>query len=233
MIIFSDYDRTLAMKEDGFEIREEVADRVNAFVRNGGKFFVVTGREKKNTGGIRRKTIYELSGKLSPTGWILENGGIIVLDREINLVEREWIDYMDEISEELYKEKIEFSKGETIIFADNSYDKKALLEKIVKKGKIEWNTKDAMILSSKINKGVGIDEVFRILGKDVSIGIGDAQNDISLFRKVDIKVAVNNALPCIKEIADIVLNNSAGYGVIELLDLIEENKVKIEDKIVK
>ncbi len=225
MIIFSDYDRTLARKEDGFVVRKEVIDRVNEFVRKGGMFFVVTGREKKNTGGIKRKTIYELSGNLSPSGWILENGGIIIYKNEKNIVDKEWITYMDYISEELEKEGIEYSKGETIIFADNSYSKKDILEKIVKKGKIEWNTKDAMILSSRIDKGVGIDEVLKVVNNDVKIGIGDAQNDIPLFNKVDIKVAVNNALPCIKQIANVVLKKPDGEGIIELLDMVEEGKL--------
>ncbi|BDC18509.1 HAD-IIB family hydrolase [Acidianus sp. HS-5] len=229
MIVFSDYDRTLAMQEDGFRIRDEVADRVNDFVKKGGKFFVVTGREKKYTGGIRRKTIYELSGRLSPSGWVLENGGIVLINnkKEIVLADKDWINRMEEISVKLDKVKIEYTKGETIIFVDNSYDKKDLLEKIVgKEGKIEWNTKDAMILSPKIDKGVGIDEVLNVLGKDISIGIGDAQNDIPLFKKVNIKVAVSNALPCIKEMANIVLKNPAGYGLMELLDLIEGNKIE-------
>ncbi len=57
------------------------------------------------------------------------------------------------------------------------------------------------------------------------IAVGDSQNDVSLFKVADFKVAVNNALREIKEISDLVLNKDDGQGIIELLNYIESGEI--------
>ncbi|ARM75601.1 HAD-IIB family hydrolase [Acidianus manzaensis] len=235
ILVLSDFDRTLADENDGFVIKKDIVKKINDFIQSHRNilFFVVTGRERKNIRGVKRKSVFELANGLKPTGWILENGSIIIIDnKEYIEVSKDWLSDIQKISEQLTKNGIDHALGETIIFADNTWDKRDLLNKIVSKvsegrGKIEWNTDDAMILEKNISKGRGIDKLMQLLNcKCIRIGIGDAQNDIPLFENVDIKVAVSNALPEIKKIANIVVNNGPGYGVLELFNLIESNKIQ-------
>ena len=50
------------------------------------------------------------------------------------------------------------------------------------------------------------------------VAAGDAENDLALFEVAGCAVAVANALPAVKERADIVTTGSHGAGVIELID---------------
>ena len=51
-------------------------------------------------------------------------------------------------------------------------------------------------------------------------GIGDAENDVDLLQRADVSVAVANALPRLKAIADKVTTQSRGAGVQELIEFI-------------
>ena len=52
-----------------------------------------------------------------------------------------------------------------------------------------------------------------------TIGAGGAENDHAFLRMCGLSVAVDNALPSIKEVADFVTSLSRGAGVTELIDL--------------
>jgi hypothetical protein len=50
------------------------------------------------------------------------------------------------------------------------------------------------------------------------VGIGDAENDHSLLTTCECSVAVANALPIVKEHADVTVNGENGRGVMELIE---------------
>ncbi len=56
-----------------------------------------------------------------------------------------------------------------------------------------------------------------------AIAIGDAENDHALLRSCEFAVAVANALPTLKEAADLVTKRDHGAGVAELIDAILED----------
>ena len=222
-MVLSDFDRTLAHEKDNFVIREDVAEVVNEFSKKY-LFFVVTGREKR--------FIDILAKGLKPTGWIVENGGIILLDnRKIKLVDEEWFSSREEILRLLSKEGIKYSLGEVIIYLNSVLDRKNTLDKLYNNmiseiARIEWNRNDVMIVPKNVSKGNAIRQLKSILNfKGKTIGIGDSQNDISLFEAVDIRVAVANALPEIKRISDIVLDKEDGEGIKEFLKNIIDNRL--------
>jgi len=55
---------------------------------------------------------------------------------------------------------------------------------------------------------------------DDVVAIGDAENDHAFLSICSIGVAVSNALPMLKERADLVTRRARGAGVIELIDRI-------------
>lgn len=50
------------------------------------------------------------------------------------------------------------------------------------------------------------------------VGVGDAENDHSFMHACGCAAAVANALPMVKEAADICLSGDQGDGVIELVE---------------
>jgi len=218
ILVASDYDRTLASEENNFIINEKVAKKINEFSKRF-KFIVVTGREKK--------FIDRLAVGLNPTGWILENGALIIYNnKEYILCSSDWLDKRERIVKILDQLKVRYSLGKVIIYVDNYGDKLANLKEITEYANIEISRKDVMILPKGIDKGVGLLKFKELIGfSGKIIAIGDSENDYSLFKVADIKIAVANAIPQIKEIADIVTVNPNGLGVIEILDKILSGQI--------
>jgi hypothetical protein len=215
-LVASDYDRTLASEKNGFIISDEVKEKVNEFSKKY-PFVVVTGRE--------RKFIKVLAKGLNPTAWVLENGPLLLIgEKEIHLVDEDWFEIRQSIVEKLEKLGLRYSVGKIIIYLDNvgNFSNKLRFDC----ARVEWNRNDAMIMPKNMDKGKGLLELVKILNfKGKIIAIGDSQNDIPLFKVADYKVAVANALDEVKKIADLVLNEENGKGVMSLLEMIESGNL--------
>ncbi|MCL2587554.1 MAG: Cof-type HAD-IIB family hydrolase [Firmicutes bacterium] len=76
------------------------------------------------------------------------------------------------------------------------------------------------IVNSTVSKGNGIRKFCELLSLDKSdtIAIGDGLNDIGMFENVNIKVAMGNALPQLKNLADIIVSDNNNDGVAEFLE---------------
>ena len=94
---------------------------------------------------------------------------------------------------------------------------------------LEWhlifNKGAVMALPADITKATGLTPALAALGVPPSrtIGVGDAENDQAFLRLCGLSVAVANALPSVKELADVVTSGARGAGVVELIeDLLSE-----------
>ncbi len=85
-----------------------------------------------------------------------------------------------------------------------------------------FNKGAVMVLPSSINKGLGVIAALEEMGLSPHncVGVGDAENDHAFLSICECAVAVANALPGIKECADVVTQRTHGAGVRELLDLV-------------
>jgi hydroxymethylpyrimidine pyrophosphatase-like HAD family hydrolase len=82
-----------------------------------------------------------------------------------------------------------------------------------------FNKGAVMVLPSGVNKASGLTcalEALKIPPSEVA-GVGDAENDHALLQLCGIGAAVANALPSLKEHADLVLSKTHGAGVSELI----------------
>lgn len=81
------------------------------------------------------------------------------------------------------------------------------------------NKKAVMVLPEGVNKASGLAAALAELGLDAAqvVGIGDAENDRSLLAISSLGVAVGNALPELKALADRVTVGERGAGVQELI----------------
>ena len=79
-----------------------------------------------------------------------------------------------------------------------------------------------MVLPVGIDKGTGLAAAVDRLGiRPVEVvGVGDAENDRPLLDLCGLGVAVANALPTLKVIADLTTRGDHGAGVVELIDRI-------------
>ena len=82
------------------------------------------------------------------------------------------------------------------------------------------NKRALMVLPPGVDKGSGLRAALGELGigpRQV-VGVGDAENDSDLLWACGLGVAVANALPALKEFADVVTAGERGAGVAELID---------------
>jgi len=82
-----------------------------------------------------------------------------------------------------------------------------------------FNKGAVMILPSGVNKATGLTAALKELERtpQETIGAGDAENDHAFLELCGCAVAVANALPAVKEHADIVTESTHGAGVQELI----------------
>jgi hypothetical protein len=83
-----------------------------------------------------------------------------------------------------------------------------------------FNKGAVMVLPSGVNKASGLRAALLDLGlaPEAVVGIGDAENDHSLLGACGFGVAVANAVPALKERADLVTVAPRGAGVVEMID---------------
>ncbi|WP_163191920.1 sugar-phosphatase [Clostridium thermarum] len=75
-------------------------------------------------------------------------------------------------------------------------------------------------LNPEANKGLGLSVLSKVLGinKDEVIAVGDAGNDIAMIKYAGLGVAMGNAFPEVKEIADYVTVTNDEDGVAEVIE---------------
>jgi hydroxymethylpyrimidine pyrophosphatase-like HAD family hydrolase len=83
-----------------------------------------------------------------------------------------------------------------------------------------FNKGAVMVLPSGVNKASGLRCALAELKIDAAAvaGVGDAENDHALLQLCGVGAAVANALPSLKDHADVVLEHAHGAGVTELID---------------
>ncbi len=75
------------------------------------------------------------------------------------------------------------------------------------------------IKSRKINKGTGLNRIAQLMGLSARdfMAIGDSPNDVEMLHASGFGVAVGNAHPDLKKVADLVTRGEHGAGVAEAL----------------
>src|SRR4029077_20155410 len=90
------------------------------------------------------------------------------------------------------------------------------------------------VLPSGIDKASGLKVALNELGLSPhnTVGVGDAENDDAFLAVCEFSVAVANALPALKERADLVTTGSHGAGVEELIEkLLSEDLASLAPRV--
>jgi hydroxymethylpyrimidine pyrophosphatase-like HAD family hydrolase len=211
-ILAVDYDGTLATEGVVDEVTIDALTRLRA---SGRDLLMVTGRELPSL----RATF----GRLDLfTRIVAENGALIVdpsTGSERPLAEAPSPTFIDELRA---RGVSRISVGRVIVATWEPHHH-AVLEAIRRVGlelEVIFNKGAVMVLPSGINKATGLKQTLAELGvrEDEVVGIGDAENDHSFLNVCGLSVAVANALPALKERADLVTQGARGVGVAEVIE---------------
>jgi HAD superfamily hydrolase (TIGR01484 family) len=211
LALCTDYDGTLA---DHGKVDKPTIAALEELRASGRKLVLVTGREIPDLEKVcDRLDLFELV--------VAENGALIY--RPANREERPLAEAPPaRFVEELKRRGVErISAGRCIVATWQPYEK-IVLETIRDLGlelQVIFNKGAVMVLPGGMNKAAGLKAALEELGISIhnTVGVGDAENDHAFLSICEFSAAVSNALPSVKETADLALKADHGAGVTELI----------------
>jgi HAD superfamily hydrolase (TIGR01484 family) len=207
-----DYDGTIA--RDGV-LADSTAAALERLRASGRKLILVTGRELDDL--MRVCSRLDLFDRV-----VAENGALLYRpdthDQKV-LTEPPSARLVEALRE---RGVSPLSVGQSII-ATWEPNEKVVIELIRDLGlelHVVFNKGAVMILPSGVNKATGLAVALEDLSLSAHncVGVGDAENDHAFLRLCEAAVVVANALPALKERADLVTAGPNGAGVIELVE---------------
>ena len=207
----TDYDGTIA--HDG-RVDDSTIDALQRLKAAGRRVILVTGREMSDLfNTFAHVDLFDLV--------VGENGAVLY-----NPATKEMTELAPappaSLVERLTREEVPLSVGHSILATVEPHEH-AVLAAIRDFG-LEWhvifNKGSVMALPANVTKATGLLPALTVLGlsHEQTIGVGDAENDQAFLRQCGLAVAVDNALPSVKEMADLVTAGARGAGVTELID---------------
>jgi hydroxymethylpyrimidine pyrophosphatase-like HAD family hydrolase len=217
LVLACDYDGTLA--HDGV-VDQEMIEALERLTASGRKLVLVTGRDLDDL--LR---VFPRIGLFSRV--VAENGGLLYTPER-----REARALADPpppaFVHELERRKVRPLSVGRVVVATWEPNQNVVLELIRELGlelQVSFNKGAVMVLPSGVNKRSGLAAALAELGISFHnvVSVGDAENDHEFLRASEVAVAVANALPALKEQADLVTSGARGAGVRELIDQLLED----------
>ena len=211
-VLASDYDGTLARHG---QLTDETRAALERLKATGRKVLMVTGR--------RVDDLLTTCSDLTPFDCIVaENGAVLYVPatREFHpLVEPPPSIFADTLRE---RGVPDVATGKVIVATWSPYETVVLqvIRDLHLEMQVIFNKGAVMVLPSGVNKGTGLAAALaklKLSGHNV-VTVGDAENDHALLSMGECGVAVANALPMLKERADLVTRADHGAGVEELVE---------------
>ena len=149
---------------------------------------------------------------------VLENGAVVVTGGRAHRLMAPVDRVLDDA---LAGRGVPFRRGEVLLAIDGEHAA-TVVDVIGMLGldcQIVRNRGALMVLPAGVTKGTGLGAVLTEMNLSLhnTVAVGDAENDLSLFGTAEIGAAVVNAVPSVREHADLVLEEEDGAGIAELL----------------
>ena len=211
--------RTLATDYDGtvaFDGRVDAAtiDALQRARDAGAVLLLVTGRELADLfNTFQRADLFHL---------VVAENGAVLYDPASRQVDTLSAGPPAALIERLTQEQVPVSVGHSVIATVEPHEQAVL--QAVRDLELDWhiifNKGAVMALPAEVTKATGLRTALEKLRlpSESAIAVGDAENDLAFLRACGLAVAVANALPTVKDIADLVTDGARGAGVIELID---------------
>lgn len=212
----TDYDGTIA--HDG-KVKDETVEALRRVKESGRKLILVTGRELPDLKRVFPRL--DIFDKV-----VAENGALLYTpasEEERPLAPPPSEDFVARLKKHGIKP---LSVGHAIVATWEPHQA-TVLEVIKQQGlelDIVFNKGAVMVLPSGINKATGLAAALADLKLSPHnvIGVGDAENDHAFLKSCGLSVAVDNAVPAVKETATLVTRGKRGAGVEELIEKLLE-----------
>jgi HAD superfamily hydrolase (TIGR01484 family) len=207
-----DYDGTLA--HDG-RVDQATLAGLERLLASGRRLVMVTGRELPDLQAtFPRLDLFERV--------VAENGALLyrpATREEKPLAERPPDRFIERLRS---RDVAPMSVGRVIVATWRPHED-AVLRAIRELGlelQVIFNKGAVMVLPAGVNKASGLSAALEdmALSPHNAVGVGDAENDHAFLTLCECSVAVANALPAVKETADITTRADHGAGVVELIE---------------
>ena len=225
-IVALDYDGTIAHHG---KVNDETIETLKQLKASKRKIILVTGRELDELKEIFPE--HQLFDRI-----VAENGALIynpaTLEERL-LGEKPPPSFINELKR---KNIAPLSVGRVIVATWEPHHL-AILEVIRHSGierQVIFNKGAVMILPAGINKAKGLSSLLQELkfSPHNVAAIGDAENDAAMLQLAECAIAVQNALPGLKELADWVTPSDHGRGVAEMVDhLLKDDLASLDGKL--
>lgn len=207
-----DYDGTLTA--DG-RVASETVSVLERLLASGRKLILVTGRQLNDLRSVfSRLDLFE---------WVVAENGALLYRPADNLEKVLGEAPPEQFVAALRKTQVEPLYVGRVVVATWKPHEKVVIDTIRDLGlelQVIFNKEAVMVLPAGINKASGLKAAIKELGLSLHnvVGVGDAENDHAFMSVCECSVAVGNALPSIKERADIVTPGEHAHGVTELVN---------------
>ncbi len=217
LALATDYDGTIA--GDGY-VEQSTIDALKSVKQSGRKIILVTGREMPSL--MRCFPEWEIFDAI-----VAENGALLVVPstkHEELLCESPSQPLIDRLNAHDV-EPLSIGKGIIATWVPNDGLVLESIKELGLESQIIFNKGAVMILPPGVNKASGLAAALKHLGLSPHnvVGVGDAENDHAFLTASEFSVALDNALPALKDRADFVTRSKRGAGVEELIKLLIED----------
>lgn len=204
-----DYDGTLT---EGEQPSAATLDAIAAIRETGTRMVLVTGRVLADLEHVF-PTVDDYFDAV-----VAENGGVL-RHRGVSRALAAPVPF--ELDERLVHRGVAFARGQVLLACQAEHELAVLAElrELGSDCQLIRNRGALMVLPAGVTKGTGVVEVLRVLGVShhSAIAIGDAENDLALLDRCELRVAVSNAVDSLRRNADLVLEKPNGEGVSDFL----------------
>jgi hydroxymethylpyrimidine pyrophosphatase-like HAD family hydrolase len=215
-----DYDGTLAT--DG-RVDPDTLAALERVLASGRKLLLVTGREVPDL-----KTVFD---RFDLFEWVVAENGALLLrpaTREEKLLGPPPPEGFCQALQARGVRRV--SCGRVIIATWRPHEGEVLaaIHDLGVEYQVIFNKDAVMALPSGINKATGLKAALKEMGLSPHnvVGVGDAENDHAFLSLCECSFAVDNALPTLKQTADVVTTRDHGAGVRELIEHLLDNDLR-------
>lgn len=219
LALATDYDGTLAA---GGRVSGATIAALERLKDSGRRLILVTGRQLDE--------LLEVFPEVGLFDWVVAENGALLYEpgskEEKSLGDPPPEEFLDALAER----GVPTSSGRVIVATREPHETD-VLEAIKELGlelQVIFNKGAVMVLPHGLNKATGLGAALGAMGLSAHnvVGVGDAENDHAFLRMCECAVAVANALPAVKDAADLVTKGDRSEGVVELVDRLIETDLR-------
>jgi HAD superfamily hydrolase (TIGR01484 family) len=216
-VLATDYDGTIAR---GGRVAESTVESLRRLAATGRRLLLVTGRQLED---LRR-----VFDGLELFDWLVVENGAVLHKPATGETQVLTSPPPPQFVDELKRRGVEpLAVGESIV-ATWHPNEQIVLDAIRDLGlelQVIFNKGAVMVLPAGCTKATGVVRALAELGLSAHnlVAIGDAENDHALLALAECSAAVANAVPMLREKADIVTRGDHGAGVEELVERVVAN----------